>query len=124
MNVINYKSVLGSHEIIIELDILNSNALFSIEKITLSEPVELTLLLKKITYDLKQINICSIILQVSNDDWKEVFENIKDFKFVNTNEIYNFVNISIDIDVFADYLLGQYNMFYLISETGEFFTHE
>ena len=29
-----------------------------------------------------------------------------------------------DIDVFADYLLGQYNMFYLISETGEFFTHE
>jgi len=102
MNVINYKSVLGSHEIIIELDILNSNALFSIEKITLSEPVELTLLLKKITYNLKQINICSIILQVTNDDWKEVFENIKDFKFVNTNEIYNFVNISIDIDVFAD----------------------
>lgn len=29
-----------------------------------------------------------------------------------------------DIDVFADYLLGQNNEFYLISETGEFFTHE
>jgi len=102
MNLIKYKSIMNSHEINIELDILNNNALFSIEKITLSEPVELVLLLKRITFELKQMNIFTIILQVSQNDWKEVFENIKEFQYVNTNDKYNYINISANIDVFAD----------------------
>jgi len=97
-----YTSIRGFHSFNIEIDISNKNSLLSVEKITLSEPVELALLLKKISCDLIKLGIQEIILQIYEYDWEEVFKHIEEFKYINKNEEHNFINISVSTEYFAD----------------------
>lgn len=100
--MVTYKSVLGTHKITVELDIVRKEALINNIDIEYHSPVELTVLLKNMVNELKKIDIRHIIQQVTKDDWINVLKDDKIFSFINENKIYGFINLKCEIDKFPE----------------------
>lgn len=91
-----------THSITMEFDFMRHEALISEMKIEYQNPVELTMLLKRIVIELKKFNINYVIQQVSPNDWDTVLKEDGIFQFVNENKLYKFYNIKCELDRFPE----------------------
>ena len=69
--------------------------------INLDSPVELAILLKKISKELKEKKINRIIQQVSANEWPELKKQ-GIFKHINENTRFNFINIYTETEIFPE----------------------
>jgi hypothetical protein len=100
---LSFSSVTKSHTISVELDISRHEALISDFKILDSgSPVELALMLKNMTYELKKLNIDTIIQQVTKEDWNGILKKLDNFILVNENEQYQYLNVKCEIEKFPE----------------------
>ena len=98
---LTYTSQIGTHSIILEIDTKRREALVNTMDIKLESPVELTLLLKKISCDLKEKKIDRIIQQVSENEWIEL-KRQGIFKYINENTRFKFINIYSETELFPE----------------------
>jgi hypothetical protein len=103
-----FESAQKLHRISIELDVDRKEALISCMKIEHSSPVELVILLKDISTQLKKVNIESIIQQVLPDDWETILKPLNIFNIVNTNPKYNFYNVRCSVDKFPEGIMKSF----------------
>lgn len=98
---LTFTSQTGIHTLIFELDEKRNEALINTMDIKFESPVELVILLKNISKELKEKNIVRIIQQVNKNEWFYLKQhNI--FKFINENDRFDFVNIYCDTELFAE----------------------
>lgn len=98
---LTFTSQLGYHTLIFEIDEKRNEALVNTMDIKLESPVDLAILLKTISKELKEKNIFRIVQQVDKTEW--VYLKQQDiFKYINENDRFDFVNIYCDIDLFAE----------------------
>jgi hypothetical protein len=64
-------------------------------------PVELAVLLKKIVYEMKKINITHVIQQVEKKDWKEILKPQGFFSYVDINKD-GYVIVKCELDKFPE----------------------
>ena len=89
------------HSIIFEMDYKRKEALVNTMNIASESPVELVILLKKISKELKEKNIDRIIQQVSNNEWLELKKQ-GIFKYINKNTYFNFINVYTETEMFPE----------------------
>ncbi len=94
-----YSSSTNEQNIEFELHRDSKEALMCGINIDYDSPVELALMIKSACLDLQEHDIIKVIQQVSPEDWEQLKKNNL-FQFINSNEIYNYVNIGCDIDKF------------------------
>jgi len=96
--LVMYQSVMKNHNIVLELDINNKQALISELNIQLCTPNELTLLLKKVETELQKINITEVLQYVMYNDWIDILQpdNIFTLHFHNVNDDSAIVMCSVD----------------------------
>jgi hypothetical protein len=97
-----FKSAQEIHKISVEIDMMHKEALVCCMEIEHSSPVELAILLKDISCQLKKVNIETIIQQVLPGDWETILKPLNIFNLVNMNTKYNFYNIRCSIDKFPE----------------------
>lgn len=96
--LVMYQSVMKNHNIVLELDINNKQALISELNIQFCTPNELTLLLKRVENELQKINITEVLQYVMYDDWINILQsdNIFTLHFHNVNDESAIVMCSVD----------------------------
>jgi len=96
--MMTFNSLTNKHKIIVE--IMDYSALINTMEITFEEPVELSILLTDMCKKLKENNIKLVIQQVDENDWYNILKPLGYFEFVNQNEEFKYINVSVLIDVF------------------------
>jgi hypothetical protein len=103
--MVTYHSALKNHSITLELDIGNRQALINDLDIQFSFPGELTLLLKKVEYELKKIHITTILQHVMFDDWIKILRPQNIFELQYHNKEQGFAKVMCRTDKFAEAIM-------------------
>ena len=99
---LEFKSTTGTHSIVVELDTGRHEALINTMNIQPGSPVELALLLKHMSDELKKIHIHYIIQQIGKQEWEGFLKAKRIFEFVNENKRYGFVNVRCRTEIFPE----------------------
>jgi hypothetical protein len=100
--MITFTSSLKTHSIKFEVDLSEKEILINTMNIQPKSPGELVLMLKKVIFEMKKINILYVIQQVTPDDWVHIIKPQNIFKFVNENKQYGYITIKCYIDRFPE----------------------
>ena len=76
--------------------------------ITYEEPIELSIFLKDVSKKLEENNIKIIIQQVTEYDWKHILEPLGYFEYVNKNEEFEYVNVSVLVETFPVAIMASF----------------
>lgn len=97
-----FTSSLKSHSIKVEIDISQKEIMINTMNIQQHSPVELTLMLKKLVYEMKKLNILFVVQQVTKSDWISILRPQRFFSFVNENKQHGFITVKCPIDRFPE----------------------
>jgi hypothetical protein len=98
---LTFTSITGIHNIIFEVDYKRKEVLLNTMDIKPDSPVELALLLKRISKELKEKKIDRVIQQIKKNEWDELKKQ-NFFKYINENERFNFINIYTETELFPE----------------------
>ena len=103
---ITFTSSLKVHSIKVEIDIPRQEILINTMDIQPHSPVELTLMLKKLVYEMKKLNILFVLQQVTTSDWESILKTQHIFTFVNKNIQHDFITVKCSIDQFPEAVMN------------------
>ena len=104
--MMSFNSLTNKHKMILEID--GSTALINTLDITYEEPIELSIFLKDVSKKLQENNIKIIIQQVTENDWEHILEPLGYFEYVNKNEEFKYVNISVLVETFPVAIMASF----------------
>lgn len=97
-----FYSISKIHSIVVEIDLERHEVLINTMNIKSEAPTELVILLKKMVFELKKLNIAYVVQQVTRVDWITIIKPFGLFKFINENKEKDFVTIRCNIDRFPE----------------------
>lgn len=100
INIFHKFNPKSNNELIFELDYIQCQALVNKININYNEPILFLLMLKESISKMKQRGIREVVQQVYKNEWLDILTHIEQFKYINTNDVYGFVNVICDIDNF------------------------
>ena len=95
-----FNSNAGVHKIVVECDFVENNALINTMIVKNELPIDLVLLLKRMTYELLKLGINTIVQHLNMSDW-DYIEPLNVFEYVECS-IYGKVIVKCDISKFAE----------------------
>jgi len=104
--MITFTSSLKTHSIKVEVDLSEKEILINTMNVQPKSPGELVLMLKKMVFEMKKLNILHVVQQVTSDDWYHIIKPQNIFHFVNENKQYGFITIKCTIERFPEAVMS------------------